>query len=705
MDEITTSRLTIEIGASSDNARQQIRQTASELGRLRGYTNQRIRVDATDVDRAHKRVSLLTKTLDSMKRIAFYRVIRSAIKAIGDAMQEGQSNAYWYAKTMGDSTKYIADSYDRLSSGGFKLQNQLGAAWATLKATVTPILIEIANLATMAAQAITQLFAALGGKGTYLKAVDYSKQWADNTKAGAGAAKEWRNQLMGFDEINRLEEPSKGGGGGGSALPDYENMFDEFPISKTLSSIVDTIKKHLKEIELFALGSLLGIGLILTLTGANVPLGLGLMVAGGIGLAKFVTENWDWISSNVGNAISSVEMVGSGFAFGVGLILALSGANIPLGLGLMAIGALGMATVAALNWEEIPNNVKKVIGDIDLAIGAGLLAVGALLTFSGANIPLGLGLMVGGAAALAAGVSLNWDYIKQNVSRVLQTIGFIVGGALLALGAVITFATPGFSAIGLGLMVAGAASLAGAALVNWDYISQKMRGTLGIITTIAGGFLLAIGLVLAMSGVNFPLGFALMAAGGVALGVGIKSVDWDAVKKKLQGAWQGIKDWWNRDVAKYFTLDYWQQKINAISPDFGSIFSGLIGWCQAAHAWIQDVIDGLFAIGSTKPSNWKNNLTQDDYLTGFASGGFPSEGQLFMAREAGPELVGTMGGRTAVANNDQIVSGIREGVFDAVLAAMSQSGGNGDRGEVVVKVYLDSREIKAGQERLARAWG
>lgn len=703
MDEITTSRLTIEIGASSENARRDIDRVTNSLSRLRGTTNQRIKVDARDVDRANKKVSLLTKTLDSMKRIAFYRVIRSAIKAIGDAMQEGQSNAYWYAKTMGDSTKYIADAYDRLSSGGFKLQNQLGAAWATLKATITPILIEIANLATMAAQAIAQLFAALGGKGTYLKAVDYSKQWAENTARGAGAAKEWRNQLMGFDEINRLEEPSKGGGGGGSALPDYENMFDESPINKTLSSIVDTIKKHLKEIELFALGSLLGIGLILTLTGANVPLGLGLMVAGGIGLAKFATENWDWISSNVGNALSSVEMAASGFSFGVGLILALSGANIPLGLGLMAIGALGMATIAALNWEEIPNNVKKVIGDIDLAIGSGLLAVGALLTFSSANIPLGLALMVGGAAALAAGVSLNWNYIEQNVSRVIQTIGFIVGGALLALGAVITFATPGFSAIGLGLMVAGAASLAGAALVNWDYISQKMRGTLGIITTIAGGFLLAIGLVLAMSGVNFPLGFALMAAGGVALGVGIKSVDWDAVKKKLQGSWQGIKDWWNTDVAKYFTLNYWQEKINAINPDYSAIFSPIIGWCQRAHAWIQDVIDGLFAVGRTKPSNWQTNLTTEDFA--FASGGFPSEGQLFMAREAGPELVGTMGGRTAVANNDQIVSGIREGVFDAVLAAMSQSGGNGDRGEVVVKVYLDSREIKAGQYRLARAWG
>lgn len=49
----------------------------------------------------------------------------------------------------------------------------------------------------------------------------------------------------------------------------------------------------------------------------------------------------------------------------------------------------------------------------------------------------------------------------------------------------------------------------------------------------------------------------------------------------------------------------------------------------------------------------------------FANGGFPTDGDLFIANEAGPELVGTMNGRTAVANNDQIVDGIREGVSDA----------------------------------------
>ena len=60
----------------------------------------------------------------------------------------------------------------------------------------------------------------------------------------------------------------------------------------------------------------------------------------------------------------------------------------------------------------------------------------------------------------------------------------------------------------------------------------------------------------------------------------------------------------------------------------------------------------------------------------FASGGLPAEGQMFIAREAGPEMVGSIGNRTAVANNDQIVSAVSQGVYQAVVQAMAQSGGN-----------------------------
>ncbi|WP_285816083.1 hypothetical protein [Thomasclavelia cocleata] len=57
----------------------------------------------------------------------------------------------------------------------------------------------------------------------------------------------------------------------------------------------------------------------------------------------------------------------------------------------------------------------------------------------------------------------------------------------------------------------------------------------------------------------------------------------------------------------------------------------------------------------------------------FANGGFPDTGELFIAREAGPELVGRINGKTAVANNDQIVSGISSGVYNAMVSAMSRN--------------------------------
>ena len=49
----------------------------------------------------------------------------------------------------------------------------------------------------------------------------------------------------------------------------------------------------------------------------------------------------------------------------------------------------------------------------------------------------------------------------------------------------------------------------------------------------------------------------------------------------------------------------------------------------------------------------------------FADGGFPETGQMFIAKEAGPELVGTIGGKSAVANDRQIEAGIARGVADA----------------------------------------
>lgn len=86
----------------------------------------------------------------------------------------------------------------------------------------------------------------------------------------------------------------------------------------------------------------------------------------------------------------------------------------------------------------------------------------------------------------------------------------------------------------------------------------------------------------------------------------------------------------------------------------------------------------------------------------FANGGYPLPGQLFMANEAGPEMVGRIGSRTAVASNDQIVQGISSGVYDAVLAAMGQSQGGR---ELAVAVYLDGKQINTAIKKVQREQG
>lgn len=74
----------------------------------------------------------------------------------------------------------------------------------------------------------------------------------------------------------------------------------------------------------------------------------------------------------------------------------------------------------------------------------------------------------------------------------------------------------------------------------------------------------------------------------------------------------------------------------------------------------------------------------------YATGGFPDEGQMFIAREAGPELVGNIGSKSAVANNDQIIEGIRQGVYSAVIQA------NGGNTKQPLIIYIGNKKVYSG---------
>ena len=87
----------------------------------------------------------------------------------------------------------------------------------------------------------------------------------------------------------------------------------------------------------------------------------------------------------------------------------------------------------------------------------------------------------------------------------------------------------------------------------------------------------------------------------------------------------------------------------------------------------------------------------------FANGGFPKSGELFIAGEAGAEMVGNIGGKTAVANNDQI----ERAIFNAVLTAMSQAMANGSSQPIELnqKIELDGDVIYNNQQRVSARRG
>ena len=146
----------------------------------------------------------------------------------------------------------------------------------------------------------------------------------------------------------------------------------------------------------------------------------------------------------------------------------------------------------------------------------------------------------------------------------------------------------------------------------------------------------------------------------------------------LKAAWAGISGWFYASVVSPLTSAFW-----AIPNGIKAAINAVIGAINSLSISIPEpaaTAVGFSSIGFNIP-----------YL---AKGGQVDTGQLFVARESGPEMVGTMGGRTTVANNQQIVEGIESGVYNAVIQAIAVGGGSRDEsGDVVIPVYMDSREL------------
>lgn len=489
---------------------------------------------------ASKSKGPLDNFVGSLKRIAFYRVIRSVIKSITQAFAEGLQNAYAFSQGIEGEGHRFAEAMDSMKTAGATMKNQLGSAFIGLLTAIAPIVNQIIALVTKIADALSQIFAIFTG-GTYLKAAGVPQKWADSAGGAAKAAKEWKNQLMGFDEINRLNEPNDGGGGGGGGVADVMSAFEDTPIDGIFKKIRDEIIEFKDSLDL-----------------------------------EPIRKAWERLKES---AERLADAIGKAFKWLWDNILA------PL-----------------VRWT-----IEK------------LLPVVLDIISSATNLAVTIGEKLGPVI----------DWLWQNILKPLfQFVGEVVIDRLESLN---------------------------------DLLKEIEAWVDGKITFKEF-----------IEGLSKSEGF---------------------ISRLISVLSSGKLTW----------EEFGNIAVLAIEAPIRQIIDA-ISAIQTLCGWIQTAIDGLNALNFVKNANSHAQAIWDsgEIWNGlnFASGGFPEEGQLFMAREAGPEMVGTIGGHTAVANNDQIVEAIRGGVFDGVAAAMN-NGGN----DVSVRVFLDSREIKAGQQRLNRAWG
>ena len=430
----------------------------------------------------------------------------------------------------------------------------LGNIFIPVLNAILPYAIALAKVLRMVADAIASFF------GFKLPEVDYSSLSngasavgdlagnADDASDGLGkaskAAKKLKNNLLGIDELNIISPDNDdssgsgsgagaglGGGGLGIELPSYDFLGDL--VSSKVEDIVRMIKDAINEIMAVLCTALLVIGAILVFSGVNVPLGLGLMAVGAIGLVAVIAENWNGMSEQLAKVLSICLGILGGFLLVLGAFLTFSGANVPLGIALMAAGAVAFATAATINWKFLDGKLTDVLATLMGIIGGALLALGVILVVSGSFMPLGIALIALGAASMASAVALAWDSMPKQLKDVIADITAIVGGALIALGLILAFsgaATP----LGIALIAAGAVSLVSAVALKWDSLTGTVKEKIMAIVALVSGALIGIGLILALTGVATPLGIGLIAAGAVGLAA-TASLNWNFLVEKVKG--------------------------------------------------------------------------------------------------------------------------------------------------------------------------
>lgn len=575
----------------------------------------------------------------------------------------------------------------------------IGNLFIPILTKVLPVLIAFANALREIIVAIAALF------GVTLKEPEWENGFsnaamgsgdiADNLSDATNSAKELKRYLAGFDELNVLPDQTKstsggglggiGGGDLGIDLPGYDFLANAVSKNigmwqKKLEPFVNFVKENLKQI-------------LITV----VAIGATFM---GWKIGASVLNFMDWLKGLQKNGV--IKSIPATLKTLGGIAVTVAGA-------VMMIGNAFDAWANGVNKQ----NLKGMLTGITAAVAGLALAAGP----TGAAI----GALVGGVALLVVGIK---DWITTG--ELGASTFWMLEAGIVAVGAGLALLTGNW----IPLAVAAVAGI-GLAIYNyWDEIKAFFAGIAGwfdknVVQPVVDVFAPIVGwisdffrgcwiIVQAVWQVA-PEWFNVKVVQPI---VGFFRGVWTNVSAFFTNLWDDIAtewapvaEWFNTNViqpiTKFFS-DAWgnikyafQAAFTAIGNFAVSVFNGVIGRVETMVNRIIGAINGLIS-GFNRVVSWAANIIGASWsglsliptvsLPRLADGGFVDEGQLFIAREAGAEMVGSIGRRTAVANNDQIVEGITYGVREAnddvvtaiyavaqqIIGAMrEQNGGNG----------------------------
>ncbi len=561
--------LTFNISRTGDAAAHGVDRLSNSLGHVRGASQT-----------ASKGLGSL---LSTMMRMTKMMILRQVIRAVIKAMTEGVKNAYLFSSAMGGQ---VAEALDSVKSAASGTVNALGSAFAQLLATIAPILTAIANLATAAANAVARLFAVLGGRSTYSKAVATSEKWAKATAGGAAAAKEWKNQLLGFDEINKLDDQDSSGGGGGGT--DIGDMFVEEPA-------VNKWAEQLRQITLDWWESL---------------------------DFQPITDAFDRLKESASNLASVIDDY---------LYYAYTEVLLPLAGWTIEEGA--------------PAVVNLLASAFDLL------------------------------AAVLERLEPVFSWLYENV---IQPVAEFIGTVFVE---AVTWLSDEFESLATKIKDAESIGDFFNSLEGWEPYIVAAAIAVGILVAAIAGLKIIQGIATIFSGamaiITNPW---LLLAVVVVTAIALIIKNWDKFKEAIQPLIDKLQDLW--DKAK-------------------EVFNGIREGAEAFWKNVQNCFNKEWKLPKIKlphfsiTGNFSLNPPSIPHfsVSWYAAGGFPDMGELFMAREAGAELVGRIGSSNAVVNNDQIVQSVSQGVAQAVSEVLNEGGNRSKDGNIVVPMYINGKEF------------